>query len=253
MSQNLYQPEYLKRTYEFLKQIKEQSYTPFTTLSGGKIVDVGCGIGQDAANLAQICPQCTVLGLDHDPELIAKAKASAPALSNLSFATSDAATLPFRDGEIAGLRNERLIQHLQAPEMVYREFYRVLKPGAPAVFVDTDWGSMCMYNGNKGIREKLQHFMSRIRVPHGEAAAELADYLYPIGFTNISVKLFPLVSHNYTLAAELLQIDTALKQMADTGTLTDEERVQFVKEQQVATEKGSFAGSVNLVMIVAHK
>jgi 2-polyprenyl-3-methyl-5-hydroxy-6-metoxy-1,4-benzoquinol methylase len=44
---------------------------------GGRVLDVGCGVGRVAVALAKAFPKCEVIGLDPDPESIKKARESA--------------------------------------------------------------------------------------------------------------------------------------------------------------------------------
>lgn len=254
MGKDLYSSDYLKKTFDFLKQIKEQTYAPFLGFKDGTIVDVGCGTGQDAISLASLIdPSCKVIGLDHDEQLMADAKAQNQSKTNLQFIRSDAGRLPFKDNEISGLRNERLIQHLVKAEETYQEFYRVLQAGAPAVFVETDWNSLSLYNGNEVIKEKLLHFLTFQRVPNGNAASKAAYQLSNIGFKNISIKLFPLVSYDLLMASSLVQMEGALQQMEHKQIINEKERLQFWNELSEANLLQSFSASINFVMVTAFK
>lgn len=254
MENDLYSSDYLKKTFEFLKQIKEQTYAPFLNVENGTIVDVGCGTGQDAISLAALVPpSCKVIGLDHDEQLMAEAKAQNQSVANLRFIRSDAGSLPFTENELSGLRNERLIQHLNTPQETYREFYRVLQPGAPAVFVETDWSSLSLYNGNEAIKEKLLHFLTYQRVPNGDAASKAAAQLKAAGFKHISVKLFPLVSYDLNMSSSLIQLERALQQMETNQIINANERLQFWNELTESNLLHSFGASINFVMITAFK
>lgn len=254
MGNDLYSADYLKQTFDFLRQIKEQTYAPFLTQKGGIIADIGCGTGLDAVNLATLVDDSTkVIGLDHDEQLMAAAKEQNQSKANLSFVRSDAGSLPFQDGELSGLRNERLIQHLANPEAVYQEFFRVLKPGAPAVFVETDWNSLAIYNGGEAVKAKLLHFLTFRRVPNGNAASKAAQQLSNIGFTNISVKIFPLVSYDLLAASSMIQLEWALQQMENEQIIREDERLQFWNELTEANVLHAFAASINFVMVSACK
>lgn len=254
MGNSLYSDAYLKKTFDFFKEIKEKTYQPFVALNDGIIADIGCGVGQDAENLAQIVQSgCRVIGLDHDQDLITQANLKNSSVKNLQFLKSDAGNLPFTDSEISGLRNERLIQHLEAPEAVYREFYRVLKPGAPAIFVETDWDSAVLYNGNTPVKEKLLYFLSNQRVANGKATGKLIGQLSQIGFKYISIQIFPIISYDLKSVSMLIQMDSALLKMKSLQMITEEEEALFVNDLIHADEAGCFAGAVNFVMLTAIK
>lgn len=254
MGNPLYTDAYLKRTFDFFKEIKAKTYQPFADIESGIIVDVGCGVGQDAENLAKIIKRgCRVVGLDHDKDLITQAKLKNNNVDNLQFLQSDAGNLPFRDNEISGIRNERLIQHLVRPESVYQEFYRVLKVDAPAVFIETDWESAVLYNGNESVKEKLLYFLSNQRVNNGKAAGKLIDHLSIIGFKNISIQVFPIISYDLSSVSMLIQLDAALETMEARQTISATEKVDFKNELAEADAAKCFAGSINFVTVIASK
>jgi SAM-dependent methyltransferase len=77
---------YLMDTGDFLKQLKIHSYTPFNTIKEGVVVDLGCGTGMDAINLANMLGHnVLVVGLDHDKALIEHAKTSSVEVINLAL------------------------------------------------------------------------------------------------------------------------------------------------------------------------
>lgn len=254
MGKDLYESAYLKSTFDFFKRIKEQTYEAFTKIDEGIILEVGCGTGQDACQLARLVDSnCVIVGVDHDASLFEETQQQTHDIANLHFLQSDAATLPYKDNEVSGIRNERLIQHLENPKAVYQEFYRVLKPGGTIVFVETDWSSLCLYAGDKTIKKAFIDFMFKKRIPNGEAVMELAPLLSQMEFKDIRLQLFPLVSYDYEMANTLIQIEKALLEMRELDMICEAERLIFLKDLKQSSQSGSFAGSLNFVMLIAQK
>ena len=149
---------YLMDTGDFLKQLKIHSYTPFNTIKEGVVVDLGCGTGMDAINLANMLGHnVLVVGLDHDKALIEHAKTSSVEVKNVDFVQGEVNQLSFTDNSIAGIRMERVVQHLPEAPKMFAEVHRVLREGQPLVIVETIWNSLTFYSKHVGIEAKICH------------------------------------------------------------------------------------------------
>ena len=96
------------------------------------ILDAGCGIGHWGRVLAPFLPpDASLVGVDREPESVAKAAeiAKAKGLNRFSYRTGDANSLPFGDAEFDVVTCQTLLIHVPDPRATIREFVRVLKPG----------------------------------------------------------------------------------------------------------------------------
>lgn len=94
------------------------------------VLEAGCGTGNTACYLAKTY-NCKVIGTDVNPEMIerAKARAEREGLAHLvEFKVADVYRLPFNGGTFDVVLAESLTVFLDK-QRVYREFFRVLKPG----------------------------------------------------------------------------------------------------------------------------
>lgn len=249
----LYNIGYLEQTTRVLGQLKEQSYQPFSKITGGHIADVGCGTGADAINMAKMLSQVQVTGLDISEEMIGKAQSSVEGLDNISFKIAAADDLPFADNELAGLRNERLIQHLTDASKAFSEFYRVLRPGQPLVTVETAWSSIAFYNGDAGIARQLHDYLTFENVKNGNAAANLVGYMKDAGFKDITIEVFPFVLKSLQQVFQMLRTDHALLMMQEKGILSTEQYNSFLADIEDADRNHYFACSIDLVVATGIK
>ena len=107
--------------------------------SGARVLEVACGSGGPALRLARTTG-CRVVGIDADENAVSTASRAAAehGLSErAAFRRADAnARLPFDDGAFDGLVCIDALNHLADRLGVLREWRRMLRPGARAVFTD---------------------------------------------------------------------------------------------------------------------
>jgi ubiquinone/menaquinone biosynthesis C-methylase UbiE len=105
----------------------------FLVADGGeRALDVGAGAGALAFALAPLVAE--VVGVDREPELLARARHRAPA--NVTFVEGDATALPFEDASFDLVGTLRTLHHVHRPELAVAELARVLRPGGRALVID---------------------------------------------------------------------------------------------------------------------
>lgn len=95
----------------------------------GVALDLGCGTGTAGAGLVR--HGMRVVGADLSPPCLAVAARRLDAVVRV-----DAAKLPFADASFDALVARGALHHMKDPHAVMQEVRRVLKPGAPALFLD---------------------------------------------------------------------------------------------------------------------
>jgi ubiquinone/menaquinone biosynthesis C-methylase UbiE len=97
-----------------------------------RALDVGAGAGALALALAPFVAE--VVGVDVEPELLARARERAPA--NVTFEEADATALPFADGSFDLAGTLRTLHHVRRPELALAELARVTRVGGRVLVVD---------------------------------------------------------------------------------------------------------------------
>jgi SAM-dependent methyltransferase len=99
---------------------------------GETVLDIGCGAGFDTLIAArQVGPRARVIAVDMTEEMREKARAGAAALGllNVDVREGYAESLPVEDGSIDVVVSNGVINLCPDKQAVFREMFRVLKPG----------------------------------------------------------------------------------------------------------------------------
>ncbi|WP_214073820.1 methyltransferase domain-containing protein [Mucilaginibacter sp. dw_454] len=254
MSEKHYDINYLQNSRRLLLTLKEASYNYFEKINSGTIIDLGCGAGKDVIELAKIVGNDTkVIGIDHDPVMLEQGKTDAKDLPNVAFILSEAYPLQFGSETIAGLRTERVVQHLKEPQKVINEIARILKPGSPFVIIETDWHSLSFYTPFADTQQKINAYLTNQKVNNGFAARKLTNYLKQSNFKDIKFEIHPFILGTLEEANQYLWVQKMAQETAEKGFITTQEYEEFYNALQQADTGGYFACSINLVVATCIK
>lgn len=97
-----------------------------------RVLDVACGTGAVALELARRAPNRQVIGIDQSTEMLdaGRARVAGAALdARITLHEGRAESLPFGDAEFDALTFTYLLRYVDDPEATLRELTRVVRPG----------------------------------------------------------------------------------------------------------------------------
>jgi malonyl-CoA O-methyltransferase len=141
-----------------------------------RILDVGCGTGHGAHALLKRYRGADLLALDLAPRMLEATRRQRPWFRRLDAVCADAAALPVADASADLVFSNLMLQWCDAPDRVFAEFHRVLRPGGLALF--TSFGPDTL----KELRAAWRAADDHVHVSRFVDMHDLGDALVRAGF-----------------------------------------------------------------------
>lgn len=188
---------------------------------GAQVLDLGCGMGADAIDLAaKVAPNGRVTGVDFSETLIAEAiRRNAARNLPVTFEVGDAQALRFPDRTFDAVRTERMLMHVPNPQQALSEMARVLRPGGRMAVQDFDWESQFCDSPYKDTTRKIAlSFCDSMK--NGWIGRRLPRLFREVGMKDVSLSF-----HTITVTYDFLQllIGGHVARAVSTGVLSEQE------------------------------
>jgi SAM-dependent methyltransferase len=138
-----------------------------------KVVDLGCGTGDDLLTLAARTddPAARFVGLDASPRQLSAAAVHAAGDPRIAFCVHRIrGALPLADGSVDVAFSHNLLECLADADAFAREVARVLRPGGVAVMAHWDFDSQVFDGTDRDAVRRLVHAFADWRQPWMEHA-----------------------------------------------------------------------------------
>ncbi|MGD0611429.1 MAG: methyltransferase domain-containing protein [Anaerolineales bacterium] len=240
--------DYLQMAASLMQPFKQRTYSLMQIRPGQRVLDIGCGPGTDTIPLVQLVGSLgQVIGVDHDPGMVAEAerRAAAAGLSTwVKHIQADATKgLPCPSGIFDACRSERLFQHLAHPEQALAEIIRVTRSGGWIVALDTDHGTRSIDSTEVDIERRLARVAAERCLTNGYAGRQLYRLFQEAGLTEIHVETISIAFTDYALCREADFLDQVEQEALSAGIISAAELRRWRASLEKASAEGCFFAS----------
>ncbi|MFN8515682.1 MAG: methyltransferase domain-containing protein [Thermomicrobiales bacterium] len=226
---------------EDMRRYKRESYALVGARPGARLLDLGCGAGDDARAIARlVAPGGQVIGLDSSARMIdaARERAARDSLP-IEFVVGDLYQLAYPDASFDGVRADRVFQHLPDRPKALAEAIRVLRPGGTVVVSDPDWETLVLDLPDRTLIRKFAHFRCD-GYYGGWTGRELPRLFRDAGLTDIAAHPFTVVIDDFALADQIYLLHGYAEKAHAAGALTAAELATWQAHLAAAASAPTF-------------
>jgi ubiquinone/menaquinone biosynthesis C-methylase UbiE len=243
------QVTYLDRlaTSDVGRSYKQRMLGQLDLRGGQTVLDIGCGPGTDLRDLAAaLTGSGAVVGVDHDPAMVAAARARTADEPLVEVRLGDVHALPLPDDSADRARTDRVLQHVADPLGALREIRRVLRPGGRLVMGEPDWESLAVdHPDNELSRAYTRHVADEV-VRNAAIGRQLARLAQEAGFTVREITPVTPVFRDVRIADRILGFERTTRRAVAAGYFTEEAAERWLAH----CARGPFFAAMTFYLVV---
>lgn len=224
---------------------------------GSRILDVGCGTGDDARAMAALVGRSgRVTAIDIDPVMLDEAKRRSSGVDlPLDFRFGDVYELDQPDATFDGSRAERVFLHLADPERALAQMVRVVKPGGAVVVLERDIETRTIDvpgAAHRAVTRRVVNFWCD-RFLGGWIGRQLPRLFRQAGLTDISIEPVTVVDTDFAAFDGQYELTRVVGRAVAGGAVTAEEGEQWLARLHEVVNAGSFFTSMTNFIVGGRK
>ncbi|HEV3111946.1 MAG TPA: methyltransferase domain-containing protein [Candidatus Binataceae bacterium] len=245
---------YLEDTGARLRELSRARYDLLNLSPGDQVIDVGCGLGDDARELAALVgPRGKVIAIDSSADMIAQARRRSDGLGPaVEFAVGDAHELKFADASFTACWSERVLEHLADPARAITQMVRVIKPGGRLVAFEPDHTTLVIDAADRATtRAMVMALADDIR--SSWIGRSLFGLFKANGLDDIRIIPTPIMSHSLPDTNALLRLDATAKAAVERGLIGAQAVSEWFTDLNQRHSSGRFFGCLLCFAAVGRK
>lgn len=242
------------QTWRFRLAYKQRAITLLDLHAGDRVLDVGCGTGDDLRTIAQLLgPHGQAIGTDASETMITEARSRlAGSEFPLTFVTGEAENLPFADASFDACLAIRTFQHLMDPQRAIREMIRVVRTGGRLVTVDPDHDTAVIDVPDRSLMRTFLTFRADT-IRNGGIAHHMPALFKAHGLLDVAVLLMTEVRTDYTEVEAAFHYEGGIRIAQEMGVLTTEEADRLIHAMRMDAESDRFLSAKTYFLTVGRK
>ena len=237
----------------YFRDYKQRSYALLALEPGLSVLEVGCGLGDDARRMAEkVVPDGWIVGMDASAKLIGDASRQAPSNPHIHWIQADARRLPFGTESFDRCRVDRTLQHVAQPGAAICEMARVLKPGGILLAYDNDWGTFTINGSPENVTQIIEGLW-RDSITNRWIGRNLNRLFVGAGLDEISVEPSVSVMTAFETADRVYNISQTVERAVAMGLLTPSAAESWLADVKELCRQGLFFCTLTTFTVTGRK
>ncbi len=234
------------------QQYKQLLIRLLAVKEGHRLLDVGCGTGDDARQIARfVGERGRVVGVDNSQAMVAEARKRAESDSvPVEFHAADALNLPFETASFDGCLADRSLMHVPDPQRALAEMLRVAKSGGRLAVYEVDFETIVIDAEDRTLARKVIHCWCD-SVRNGWLGRHIPAILQDLGLKDVSVTPHTLILT--PALADLLIGTTTVERAVSQGKLTAAEGQSWLRHLADLQSRQRFLSTLTGFLVAGSK
>ena len=240
-------------TFNTIQAYKSKAHEYLKLQDHHHVLEVGCGSGSDAVDLAKYVPKGKMVAIDHSQSMIETCKQRYQSTSlPIEFQVNSAKQLEFEDHTFDACRTDRVLLHIEKPFEVVQEMVRVLKPGGRIVICEPEWDTLVIDSEQTDLIRKLVHSLSD-SAKCGTIGRKLFRFYKHLNLEEIIVHPFTFPITSYEALNQTLFLEDFLQRCTDEKVFSASEAKGLIDEFKEKQHNHTFFCSHSLFIVSGTK
>lgn len=243
----------------YFQSYKKKSIQLLNPGQGSRILEIGCGLGQDAIAIAMTMAGMIgkgggVVAIDSSRKMIeAACKGNGlMKMDSIQYCLADACSLPFCDGAFQGARADRVLQHISNPRKAFSEMVRTVGNKGRIVVYEPDWGTFIISPGQKEISRIMTQLFGDT-FPCGWVGRQLPGFFREESLNDIQIEAETFFTNDLNLAIQVFDLVNNAHRAQAMGYVSSSQATDWLDDLSEAYNQGRFFCSYTGFLVSGEK